>query len=200
MKLIFMISVFILSLHSASFNCKKANTFIEHTICNDAELSKLDDILATTYKETMSRVSNKENLKNLQFTWLKNDREACKNMQCLKEQYSKRIEFLNSYYDKQTFNNPFAGNYSKNDSTIRINNNNYFEIVSINSINGNSCYIDGIFLLKNNMLFWKDKENDCSINIIKVNNNTIFLEIDSECSSYYCGVRAGFDRGEFKRR
>lgn len=200
MKVIFLISVFILSLHSASFNCKKANTFIEHTICNNAELSKLDDILASTYKQTMSNISNKESLKKLQHAWLKNERESCKSVQCLKEVYSKRIEFLSNYQERQTFSNPFTGAYEKNNSDIVIYNNYYFEIISFDPLSANTCYVDGVFSVKNNMLFWKDSEYNCSVNVIKVNNNKIFLEMGSQCNLYYCGIRAYFDNGEFKRR
>ena len=51
------------NLYGASFSCQKASSFIEHTICNDSVLSKLDDDLAISYKNALKNSSDKEQLK-----------------------------------------------------------------------------------------------------------------------------------------
>ena len=59
-------SIFLLSLasgaHSASFDCQKAKSVNERLICEDAELSKLDDELAFAYKEALRKSSNPKEL------------------------------------------------------------------------------------------------------------------------------------------
>ena len=86
---------FIGNLQAASFNCQKAGNFIEHTICNDTKLSKLDDDLAVVYKNAMKNTKNKEGLKQQQFAWIE-ERNSCQNVECLQNSYSKRISKLNN--------------------------------------------------------------------------------------------------------
>ena len=53
LSLMFLVSLFGMSVTSASaasFDCKKASTNIEHAICNDPELSKLDQEIAVAFK------------------------------------------------------------------------------------------------------------------------------------------------------
>lgn len=84
-----------LSAYSASFDCEKASTLIENAICNDTELSTLDDSLLFTYKQALAKAGNSENIKQDQKNWLKNTRNKCKNVDCLKKVYQERIELLN---------------------------------------------------------------------------------------------------------
>ena len=76
---------------SASYDCTKASTQVEHLICNDDELSKLDEELAFNYSQTMEQGDYKSYLKNSQEFWLKNIRDVCTNTACLKEVYEQRI-------------------------------------------------------------------------------------------------------------
>lgn len=76
---------------SASYDCSKASTQVEHLICNDDELSKLDEELAFNYAETMELGEYKSYLENSQEFWLKNIRDVCTNTACLKEVYEQRI-------------------------------------------------------------------------------------------------------------
>jgi uncharacterized protein len=45
------------SVFAASFDCDKASTFIEKAICNNEEISKLDDELAVNFKNAKNSVS-----------------------------------------------------------------------------------------------------------------------------------------------
>ena len=90
-KIGFSASLLITSMYAASFNCKKASTFIEHTICNDTELSKLDEELASSYKKVWNSLSDKTDLKKDQFDWLKNTRDKCMSLECLKTSYINRV-------------------------------------------------------------------------------------------------------------
>ena len=86
---------------SASYDCTKASTQVEHLICNDDELSKLDDELAFNYSQTMEQGDYKSYLKNSQEFWLKNIRNACTDTACLKGMYERRIN-LPIWFTSQT--------------------------------------------------------------------------------------------------
>jgi len=60
---------------AASFDCKKPLTPVERAICEDEELSKLDDQLDRVYKSALSKVRNREELRESQREWLKSERK-----------------------------------------------------------------------------------------------------------------------------
>jgi uncharacterized protein len=47
--------------YGASFDCSKATTLVENAICNDAEISALDDLLMETYKKAFANLVLKVN-------------------------------------------------------------------------------------------------------------------------------------------
>lgn len=79
------------NVQAASFDCKLAQSTSEKIICNNAELSKLDEELATQYKIRLNTVPNPAELKNDQRRWLKQLREQCKDVQCYIKAYHARI-------------------------------------------------------------------------------------------------------------
>jgi uncharacterized protein len=98
----------------ASFDCSKAVTSIEKTICSNQELSALDDKLGVTYKnvkETYSPEFFKNIVSKNQQTWLKNIKSNCiKDVdKCLAEEYKKRIETLSSATRKEKGYLVFSG-------------------------------------------------------------------------------------------
>ncbi len=89
----FVLLIFSTSLTAAGFDCKKASNFIEHTICNDKQLSDLDSQLTIIYRNAI-RPENKSRLLLEQRTWLKTKRNLCQDSTCLKEAYTLRIDEL----------------------------------------------------------------------------------------------------------
>lgn len=83
--------------HAASFDCKKASTEVEKMICADARLSKLDEELAVTYRDTAGKAAPTEKaaLRKEQATWLKS-RNACKENLCIEVMYRTRLAMLAS--------------------------------------------------------------------------------------------------------
>ena len=45
---------------SASFNCNKAATWVEKTVCESPELSKLDKAMAKKYRSDLNNAANDE--------------------------------------------------------------------------------------------------------------------------------------------
>ena len=107
-------------LNAASFDCKKASTKIDKTICNDPNLSNLDSLLGDTYKELKVMIVKKELSKkdvkslkslfiNTQRKWLKNRNKSCKRYDeielksCLDDHYSQRIQKLKVFTTDGSF-------------------------------------------------------------------------------------------------
>lgn len=84
------ISQFITPSFAASFDCRKAVSYTEKTICADEELSGLDDALAKAYSQALPV---KPSLVGEQRLWLK-QRDACRNRDCLGAQYHDRLAEL----------------------------------------------------------------------------------------------------------
>jgi uncharacterized protein len=80
---------------AASFDCTKAGTTVEHMICDNPEISKLDDELAKEFQKASRVVSsvNQEQFKVNQRYWLK-ERNQCADVACLREKYKERVTFF----------------------------------------------------------------------------------------------------------
>lgn len=84
-----------------SFDCKKASTAIETTICGDAIVAKLDLDLATLVNEIRQghdTVAARDQLRSFQREWLKGRDAACQKssamVQCLAQQYRQQHDRL----------------------------------------------------------------------------------------------------------
>lgn len=82
-----------LTAFSASFDCAKASSATERLICGDESISKLDEQVASAYKQALENSTDKVAFKKTQFDWLK-QQGACKNAECLKQVYQTRINEL----------------------------------------------------------------------------------------------------------
>lgn len=87
-----------LPLHAASFDCDKAKTVLEHSICNHKPLNELDSEMGGLYRnllKTLDKV-DAELLKQSQRRWLETRTHLCneKNLACLTELYQGRISNL----------------------------------------------------------------------------------------------------------
>ncbi|MDD2701721.1 MAG: hypothetical protein PHH36_10835 [Sideroxydans sp.] len=100
---------------AASFECAKAGTKVEHIICDNPEISKLDDELAYAYKTALQDQSKLIGLKQEQKQWL-NKRDGCQDKECVKRAYETRLGDLQSIYSSQ------KGSTARSDySTIPLN-------------------------------------------------------------------------------
>jgi len=84
------LSVLALPAHAASFDCAKASTKVEHIICDNPDISKLDEELATSYKAALQNQANAESIKQGQRKWLKG-RNDCADAICVKRAYETRL-------------------------------------------------------------------------------------------------------------
>lgn len=75
---------------SASFTCFQAETKIDKLICNNFEISELDDKLSIHYKNIIANIENKDAFKLEQIEWLKK-RNKCQDITCVKDMYVSRV-------------------------------------------------------------------------------------------------------------
>ena len=111
---------------AASFDCGKAASEVEKMICNDDELSKLDESLSKAYLRALTRTHRKRDMVGSQRQWLKNERNTCQDAACVKRAYQTRIKELGlSSYDiairrlpgrgSWPSGKPISGTYSRTD-------------------------------------------------------------------------------------
>jgi uncharacterized protein len=79
---------------AASFDCEKAVTRTEQLICANADLSNLDDELARSFKAVLQNSDDKQALVQQQSSWLKQERDACQSVDCLKGVIQSRVAAL----------------------------------------------------------------------------------------------------------
>lgn len=82
-----------------SFNCNKASTFVEKSICSVPLLGSLDGALSENYKYMLaSNIGDGaiEDLKSTQKKWM-SDRNKCTSTQCIEEFYRSRIDEVCEY-------------------------------------------------------------------------------------------------------
>lgn len=82
---------------AASFDCNKAGTWVEKTICSQPELSRLDEVMAKQYKAKLATATDYEDsnafkraARNDQRNWLRFRRNTCNSEQCLIREYKER--------------------------------------------------------------------------------------------------------------
>ncbi|MEK7323145.1 MAG: lysozyme inhibitor LprI family protein [Pseudomonadota bacterium] len=88
-----------LPVSAASFDCKKAVSEVEKLICQNPELSRLDDEMTRMYKKALASAPDKplpasdgrDWLKKEQRGWLRYTRNACTTATCLKPAYESQI-------------------------------------------------------------------------------------------------------------
>lgn len=77
--------------NSASFDCAKAGTPFEKTICANPNLSSLDDKLAQMYFSAKATAANPEQFKLDQINWIKEARACGTDVLCIELAYRKRM-------------------------------------------------------------------------------------------------------------
>lgn len=79
---------------SPSFDCGKASSTVEKTICADPSLAQLDSQLMALYQQAMKQTDDGNALKSQQLNWLRQVRNPCTSTSCLTSAYQRRIAEL----------------------------------------------------------------------------------------------------------
>lgn len=79
---------------AASFDCGKARSVTEKLICSDEELGRLDEELGKAFAAAVKQVRDGKALRKAQSTWLRKQREACKDAACVRARMQERVAEL----------------------------------------------------------------------------------------------------------
>lgn len=82
------------SIQAASFDCAKAGTKVEHIICDNPDISKLDDEMDAAFKAVLLEKIQANSVKQLQKKWIRK-RNQCTDSACVKAEYISQIRDLN---------------------------------------------------------------------------------------------------------
>ena len=86
----------VVPVQAQSFNCRLARSPDEVAICQDAELSQLDEQMSSLYFSVRNRESNRGSaeLEHEQVDWLASRRVCGRDFRCLRAAYNVRINDL----------------------------------------------------------------------------------------------------------
>ncbi len=97
-------AVYVGSAKAASFDCSRAKSPPEVLVCNNQEISKIDDALDKVYRDDLSKADErqKNDLISEQKHWLKHTRNTCKVETCFKHAYWSRLAELKNYFESRS--------------------------------------------------------------------------------------------------
>ncbi|WP_321818355.1 MULTISPECIES: hypothetical protein [unclassified Paraburkholderia] len=83
---------------SKGFDCMLAKTSVEHLICDDPQLKKMDADVSYGYvlmqRKYSKEISYQDPIKMDQIKWISTVRNKCSTADCLKKAYSSRIDYI----------------------------------------------------------------------------------------------------------
>jgi uncharacterized protein YecT (DUF1311 family) len=77
----------------ASFDCANARVEVEHMICDNPDISKLDEEVAASYKIALKKSAKSQTIRQTQRQWIK-ERNNCKDVSCVKHIFEVRFSEL----------------------------------------------------------------------------------------------------------
>lgn len=83
------------ALQGHSFDCSKADSPVERSICGEPKLAELDVAMVSAYNVVLSKAVDKPGVRTAQATWRDMVRNECTSAQCLVEVHQQRIDKLN---------------------------------------------------------------------------------------------------------
>lgn len=170
--------------HAPSFDCNKATTLVETTICGNLMLSRLDNQMARAYKNAIANSAAALAVKARQRDWLTSERNACTTLACLIQTYEKRLTELSTAGSTETVLTSVSGQYERyfrgkpdensasitivqqSDGRVHISGDSEW-IRNVETGNVNIGQVEGIFPLEGDTVRYSDKDgNDrCSLKL-----------------------------------
>ena len=224
MRTLFWLSYLItITAQAASFDCAKSVTPIEEMICNNRNLSALDEELAQHYKDTVSNTRNPASLKSEQRTWLLKTRDKCEDEYCLEEAYKERITVLkvslaptskiipahlfgryaqikpNCWISAEKKEGWDCDNEVEDELIVTRQSSKAAKIhIYFTFTNGHTCDLDEIATWNGKVLVVKPSNEDECILELSFSNNKVTTHTNDHCGGY-CGARGTLDGNELKK-
>jgi uncharacterized protein len=89
---------------AVSFDCAKAQSKVEHLVCDNPTLSELDSKLGQDYQDVLSKANDEQKQRVIveQKHWLKHTRDVCETETCLKHAYWSRQAALQTWFEPRS--------------------------------------------------------------------------------------------------
>lgn len=184
-----------LACQAASFDCAKAASPSEKTICATPELSNLDSQLAVAWKNAVATSPNAAALKSAQLQWLR-QRNACgQDAACLGDRYKERIAALtgtplasnrwDQQWDLDSSNPTVGGTLTFTGTAPHL----HFTISGINGANTGAG--EGDVVLAGNTASYRDSQG-CKLRFVRSGQSIVVTE---ESGPETCGEGQGVSFG-----
>jgi len=171
-----------------SFDCRKATTAVEKMICANGELSLLDEQLARAFTDARKSVAASA---IGQVAWLRDVRNQCASVDCLKAAHQARIAVLKKQSPVAPLSiDRLAGEWTRvgdtpaDPSTLTISNATTtgfaFEVSAASG--GNSGIIEGVAVRDDAEAVFKDRETKCNVRF-SWGSDYLFLSPSPDCLS-----------------
>lgn len=196
---------------AAGFDCAKAKSWVEKTICADAALSKLDDELTAKYRAALRKTTDAGALRASQRSWLKQRRDACQTGACLADVYRDRRRQLEQIVAGRVAASNIEGTYTRwlqgkpdpSSAEIRLRPLGGGEVFAT----GDASWVDnasgiartgsfaGTAAINGGKIVYSDGNTDGCRMTIRVNENALSVDDDNgQCG----GLNVTFD-GEYRK-
>lgn len=196
----------------ASFDCAKATTAVEKTICASPRLSALDGELAATYAAAR-KLGGSAALRDEQRRWAAKSRDACgTSADCLEAAYLLRIAELRLAHREALFARRKApaqivGRYSEEN-----------DVIDIRRAAGNALTVTSeLYFQKSHMCEFENAPGEWAgdeLRVVLVEDSTpkcvlllrfrgdLLTTVDpnSACKDVSCGARAGYHNVELRKK
>ncbi len=211
MKLYFslLLAAFASTAHCASFDCAKAISSIETMICQNTELSALDNQLLKAYKTALADSSSPNDIKGEQKDWLYAVRNHCTDIACLKTAYQSRLKQLAAIKPLSGV----AGDYERHDENASINvqaveyeqfhiTGNAVWIGNAKTGNVNIGELDGLFELEGNTLHYRSGQDEqaCKLTLTFSTNHLTVSDDNGYCGGKNVRFDGEYDKKSAKKR
>lgn len=152
-----------------SFDCRKATTAVEKMICADRELSTLDEQMARAFSDARKQVAANV---IAQVAWLRDIRNRCASVDCLKNAYRMRIAALEKLNPAPALSiDAWAGEWTRvgdgqhESSTLMVSDvtADGFEFEISAASGANNGLIDGVAVRNAGGAIFKDEETKCEV-------------------------------------
>ena len=131
-KTMFIVLLGVINFSTAqAFDCTKAKTKTEKSVCASKELLKLDETLNKTYSEKLARLNVQTDLKNYksaQRSWIKSNEDTCQGAEsCLIQRYNERIKLLSEYKTQAAVEEKIEGSKEVSYKVISIDDQKHYD-------------------------------------------------------------------------
>lgn len=239
-----MVSLFVslvVPAQAASFDCRKARTHVEKTICADPTLSQLDSDMAVQYRQSRQQASDTSSLISEQKRWLTYQRNTCQSTSCLTREYQEKLAAAPDYVAKpltkltkvpvtpaseriprtaygtyqlkktiSIYDSTAPSGYTQGATTdmvkvsaVKQQPSNATVTIHTTAHNAHLCTLEShedgspiVFHWRENHLVYREKVTDdqqCELRLYPRKRAVLIRDMDNNCRTMYCGVRAGFD-------